>query len=286
MSARRVVTQADAGRGQGFAWRCSERAGRLEKLDRAGDGADLRGGDGAGAVDDHRALAGVEDGGLDAMFGGAGVEDGVDAAVEVVEHVLRGGGADVAEEVGAGRGDGEAGFADEREGDGMRGHADADERASGGDGVGHGGGTWQQQRERTGPEGGDELAGGVGNLCDEIAKHGVIGGFSGDVNDDWIPSGALLCGEDARDGGGIEGIGTEAVDRFSGQGDEAAAAQDGSGVGNGVASCRRLEVRGVHAEAEGLHGSIVAAGSGRGQLPYTHYNRWRLRRRSSFAWRT
>ena len=74
------------------------------------------------------------------------------------------GGADVAEEVGAGRGYWDSSLADQLEGDGMRGHADADQRPSGGDGVRHGGGAGQKQRERAGPEGGDELAGGLGDV--------------------------------------------------------------------------------------------------------------------------
>ena len=45
----------------------------------AGGGGDLGCGDGSGAVEDHRGLRGVEDGGFQADGGGAGVEDGVDA---------------------------------------------------------------------------------------------------------------------------------------------------------------------------------------------------------------
>ena len=74
------------------------------KFDGAGNCLNLGGSDGAGAVDHHGSLARIEDGGFDAVRGGTGVENGVDAAVEVVEHVGGGGGAGVAEEVGAGGG--------------------------------------------------------------------------------------------------------------------------------------------------------------------------------------
>ena len=89
------------------------RAAGPEKLDRAGDFLNLLRCDRAGAVDDHRGWGGVEDSGFDAVRGGAGVEDGVDAAVEVVEDVRGGGGAGVAEEIGAGRGNRDPGAADQ-----------------------------------------------------------------------------------------------------------------------------------------------------------------------------
>ena len=108
----------------------------LEERDGAGDGFEHGGGDGSGAVEDHRRLVGIEDGGFDADGCGASVEDGVDAVVEVFEDVGGGGWAGASEAVGAGGGDGQAGGFDEGEGDGVGGHADADERASGGDGVG------------------------------------------------------------------------------------------------------------------------------------------------------
>ena len=47
----------------------------------ASSGGELRGGDGAGAVEQHGRLGGVEDGGFEADGGGASVEDSVYAAV-------------------------------------------------------------------------------------------------------------------------------------------------------------------------------------------------------------
>ena len=108
LGVRGVVADADAGRGQRLRWLSGKRRVGLECLGRAGDGANLLQGDRAGAVDDHGALRGVEHGGFDAVVRRACVEDGVDAAVKIVEHVCGGGGAGVAEAVGAGRGDGHA----------------------------------------------------------------------------------------------------------------------------------------------------------------------------------
>ena len=72
------------------------------------------------------------DGGFEADLGGASVEDGVDAAVEVVEDVLGGGGTGVGEGVSRGRGDGDAGLPEELERDRVVGLADADECPAGG----------------------------------------------------------------------------------------------------------------------------------------------------------
>lgn len=142
----RVVAQADTGRGEGFAWFGCERLRGLKEFNRAGDGTNLFGGDGAGSVDDHRIPAGIENGGFDSVKRGAGVEDGVDAAVEVIEDVGGRGGADVAEDVGAGSGDGNAGLEDQLKGDGVGGHADSDEGAACGDCVGDGSGAGEEQR--------------------------------------------------------------------------------------------------------------------------------------------
>ncbi len=101
-----VVADADAGGWQGFGRRAGD-GGSEDGDGDSGGGGELFGGDGAGAVERHGCGGGVEDGGFEADVGGAGVEDGVDTAVEVGEDVRCGGGAGVAEEVRAGGGDGE-----------------------------------------------------------------------------------------------------------------------------------------------------------------------------------
>ncbi len=119
----------------------------------AGCGGELRGGDGTGAVEEHGGLGGIEDGGFDTDGGGAGVEYGVDAAVEVGEDVGGGCGAGVAEEIGTGGGDGQAGGEEQSLRDGVGGDADADQFPACGDGVGDGGQARKEQGERAGPEG-------------------------------------------------------------------------------------------------------------------------------------
>lgn len=260
VGARGVVAQADAGGRQslgrvgGSGWIFAV------KLDVAGDFANLVRGDGAGAVDDHGGLAGVEDSGFHAVVGGAGVEDGVDATVEIGEDVCGCGRADVAEEVGAGGGDGNAGLLDEREGDGMGGHADADEGTAGGDGIGHGGGAREEKSQGTGPEGAHEALGGVGDVADEAKQGGIGRDGAGDVHDDGVPGGAVLGEEDALDGGRVEGVGAEAVDGLGGQGDETAIAEQVGGGGKRGLALSRGEIGGVDKKAEGLGHSILAGG--------------------------
>ncbi len=120
---RGVVAEADARRWQGFDG--SFRVDELVREHAADDFLQHFRGDASSAVeDDVVEMLVAEDadyGRLDAQVGGASVEDGVDAAVEVVEDVLGGGGAGVAEGVGRRRGDGDAGLGDEGSGDGCAG---------------------------------------------------------------------------------------------------------------------------------------------------------------------
>ena len=197
------------------------------------------------------------------------VENGVDAAVEVIEHVVGGGGADVAEDVGAGSSDGNSGLADEFKRDWVRGHAHADEWTAGGDGVGDGGGARQKQRERTGPEVVHEVADDRRQRGDQAIEHGVLVHGAGDVDDDGIPCGTLLGDKDAGHSVWVEGICAEAVDGFGGQGDESAGAKNLGRCGDGLAGLGSIEMRGVHGQAEGLHGSIVAGWRRQSHLPYT-----------------
>ena len=255
---RCVMAEADAGRGKRLRrFRRLSAGGRMEN-DRAGDGCDLLGGDGAGAINDHGRRVGIEDGGLKAVVRGPGVEDGVDAAVEIVEDVLSGGGTGVAEAVGAGRGEGHAGEGDEARGDGMSGHADADERAAGGDGIRHGCGARQQKGERAGPEGMHEAMCGGGQSRNQIAEHGVLRGDAGDVDADGVPGGTALGLKDARDGGGVKRVCAEAVDGFRWEGDESAAAKDFRGADERDGGGGIVERERVHGEAQRVHGDIVA----------------------------
>ena len=147
-----------------------------------------------------------------------------------------------------------------------------------------------KQSEGAGPEGGHELARGLGDACDQAVEHAILLNRAGDVDNDRVPGGALLGGKDAGHGGGVEGIRAQPVDGFGGQGDEAAGAEDFGGAGDGLAGLCGVEMGGVHSQAEGLHisilageGSIVAGYGGQSHLPYTHWLRWLSRRKSKFG---
>ncbi len=191
------------------------------------------------AVQDHGFGVGIEDGGFDADLGWAGVEDCVDAAVEVGEDVGRGGGADVAETVGGGRGERAACGGDEGAGDRMGGHADADEFPACGDRLRKARMAGQEERERAGPEGVHEGLRDGADVTDDGREHGRIG----DVDDDRIPVGAVFGDEDRLDGGGVECVGGKAVDGLSGHGDEATVTEDGGGPFD--VGCRGAEMEGL-----------------------------------------
>ena len=89
---------------------------------------------------------------LNAAPGGPAIEQQIDAAVEILQYMLRGGGAGVAEAIGAGRRDGKVGRRDKRKRDGMRRHANADELAPGSHSRGHCRLLRQQDGQRAGPE--------------------------------------------------------------------------------------------------------------------------------------
>ena len=108
----------------------------------------------------------------------------------------------------------------------MRRHAHADERSTGGDRIGHRGVAGKQQGERARPESGHQLARRRWDLRRPGVEHGVDGDGTGDVDDDRIPRGALLGGEDARDGCGVEGVGAQAVDGLRWQGNQSSVAQN------------------------------------------------------------
>ncbi len=229
--AGRVVADADAG-----GWEDSGgdvALGGNEGVDRdAGGGGELGGGDGAGAVEDHRGLGGVEDGGFEADGGGAGVEDGVDAAVEVGEDVRGGGGAGVAEEVGAGRGDGQSGgFEAEHVRRGATGTrtptsslpavtASGMAALRGSSSVSGPGQKAEARFEMLGSR-----AAGMLVMVESWAAEAM-----------WTMSGSqagrCLAAKMRSDRVGREGVGAEAVDGLGGEGDQAAFAEELGGAGD------------------------------------------------------
>ncbi len=99
--------------------------------------------------------------------------------------------------------------------------ADAYERACCGDLVWDSGGAFEQQGERTGPERLDEALG-AGRDDGDLFQHRRVG----DVDDERVPGGALLGGEDFGYCDGRQSVSAETVDGFGGEGYRAAVAED------------------------------------------------------------
>lgn len=254
--ARRVMAQAHTGRRQRLARLGFRGQGRAETFYGAASGfANVVGRDCAGAINHHGTLAGIEDRRFDAMLGGTGIEHGIDAAIEILEHVRGGGGTGVAEEVRAGRGHGYAGLVDELESNRMRGHAHTHQRTAGGNGLGNLWAARKQQRERTRPEGFHQLVGRLGYCGDDSIQHAQVG----DVNNHRIPGGALFGGEDALNSRRIERVGAEAIDGFGGQSYQAAVAQNSSRQPQGLLRLGSFKMRGINGQPQSVHASIVAS---------------------------
>ena len=146
------------------------------------------------------------------------VEDEGDAAVEFGEDMGGRGGAGEAGAVGGGGGDGGVELLEELLGDGVVGDAEGDGVSAGGDEGGDGGTAGEDEGERAGPEVVGEFFGDGGPV-----GHALAGGFAiGDVDDEGVGWGAAFGVVDFLDGGGVAGVGTEAVDGFGGEGDEVA----------------------------------------------------------------
>jgi hypothetical protein len=222
---------------------------------RADDIFDLFPGDDSGAEEQGLRAGEGKDGAFDSDFTGSAIEDEGDGRPEGVADMSGGCGGEAGEGVRAGRGDGEAGLAEQGEGDGMTGHAETHGGQAGGDAIADRGTFGDDEGKGAGPEAAGELFGCGGPEEGERAGHGQIG----DVDDEGTGRRAALGGEDELDGGGVEGVGAEAVDGFGGEGDELAGAEEGDGL--------RDELR-VHA---------VTGRASRGVLP------WRRRRFCRFC---
>ena len=130
----------------------------------------------------------------------------------------------------------------------------------------------------------------AGMLGDQAIEHGVLGCGAGDVDDDGVPCRALLGGEDAGHGGGVEGVGAEAVDGLRGEGDQAAARR----ISAARAMDRRVSAASRSARSTArrrvftflfspVKGLLSPGAEGQSHLPYTHWLRWLSRRKSKFG---
>jgi len=170
----------------------------------------------AGAKDFESIRGDRDDGGFEADFAGATVEEKRSFSAEGVSNVLRGGGREVREAIRAGSGDREIGGAQESKSNRMTGDAQADRGQAGGDFVGDDALLGDDEGKRAGPVFAGEAVGFRGPVGGEFA--GLLDGS--DVDDKRASGRALLQGIDFADGGRIKGVGTEAVDGFCGKYDE------------------------------------------------------------------
>lgn len=122
----------------------------------------------------------------------ATIEDAVEAAVQIVEHVLSGRGARSAGKIGARRGDGSLREVDELVRDRMRGHTNGYRRLSAGDLFGHHRLLGKQKSERSRPESVHELLRVFGHLANERLEHSLVT----DVYDQRVVVGTVLSEED------------------------------------------------------------------------------------------
>ena len=156
---------------------------------------------------------------LDADLAGAGVDDEIDPAAQIAEHMRGACRRNVAGAICRGRNDRSAEGGEQRARDRMRGHAHRDGVEPGQCKIGDlairlfG----EHERQRSGPECGRQPFGGVGE--DAGSARGV---GAGDVRDQRIESRPPFGRIEARDGLTITGIGAQPVNGFSRERDQPA----------------------------------------------------------------
>ena len=170
----------------------------------------------------------VDDGGLHPDVARAPVQHEVDVVAQVGADVVGRRRAHPTEAVGGRRRhtDGSVGppcgeGPQQGPGDRVVGHAEADRGTPPGDGIGHGGCPFEQQRQRSGPERVGQEAGGGRDVDGPLIDRRRIG----DVDDQRVIGRSALHREHPPDGLGIGGIGAEPVDRLGRERHESAACQ-------------------------------------------------------------
>jgi hypothetical protein len=217
------------------------------------------------------------------MAGGPGIENGVDAPIEIVEHVGGGGGAGVSKLVSAGCGQGNTGAADQFEGNRMSRHAHPYQAAASRHDVRNGTASGQQQSERTGPKGGHQFERRGRDFRNQVRKHGLTALASGNVDDHRVPGGALFSREDSFHGCRVKDIGAQPIHRLCGEGHQSTGAQNLSRLAEIFPRLRRFKVQGIYGQSQSLHHPIFASAPGPRHLPYTHCNRCLSKPRSNSA---
>ena len=186
-----------------------------------------------GAQQHRRAARAVDDGRFDAHAARAAVQH-QQLVAELLRHVLCRGGADAAEAVGAGRGQPAHAARGCRRQQRVRHRVRRAAQADGGVAtrrrLGHAGAARQNQRQRTGPEGVDQL------LREGRHAGGELGHLrrAGHVHDQRVVGRAALGGKDAAHRRVAAGVGGQTVHGLGRQADQLPGGQGGGGAGNGV----------------------------------------------------
>jgi adenylate cyclase class 2 len=192
------------------------------------------------------------------VSGWAGVENRIDAAIQVFQHVGGGGGAGVAKGVGAGCGQRNASAANQLNRYTMGRHAHPDQRAPGSDGIGNGAAARKQQGERSRPKGGHQLARGLRDLGNQIFEHGSTLLAICYMHDDRVPGRTLLSLKNSLHRGRVQRIRPKSVHRLRGQRHKPTGAQYSRRLAERFLRVRRLKMIGIHDQSKGLHALIVA----------------------------
>ena len=163
--------------------------------------------------------AAIDDGGFNPAFAAAAIQDDIDPAGKSIKDMFCSCRADSPGRVRAWCGDGATEDLQQspRRSFGRYTKRDAVEPGARQPGDGAVGPTLQNQRHRSRPERRSEMFG------DSCWKAKVKGGINaGDMADEWIEGGALLCGENTGHSIRVAGIGAKPVDGLGGKRDKAA----------------------------------------------------------------
>ena len=187
---------------------------------------DAGGGDGAGAADAPVVAAKFDDGGRSGDSRFAGVQDEGQAVAELAKDFIAAGAGGRAGKIGAGSGDGRAVLADEIADDFALGPAQGDAAGVGGKFEGETVGGVEDDGKGAGPAGFGEFEKIVGEIAGK--KRCLV--KRTDEDSEGAGFGAAFDAEDFVDGGEVEGIGDEGVERVGGSGDDRATAEPIGGV--------------------------------------------------------
>lgn len=181
--------------------------------------ADLVGGNGAFAANAPVIATEFDNGGRAGVVGLTGIEDERETIAELSEDIDAAGAGGRAGKISAGAGERDAEFSNEIDDDFGLGPAESDAARVGGDFQRKAIGGVDDHGERAGPAGLRETK----EIIGEIAGENLGVNERADENGEALGFGASFNAENLVDGGEIDGIGGESVERIGGNGDDGAA---------------------------------------------------------------